>query len=143
MAGFIREPYIESFADAGSIKLFPLEDRNADKICCWRPSRTSAEDFCARHVLADRGEKLFLGPRPHVKMFFPVDRQYFVQKTVRLKGVATIATVMAAVEEFIVEAIDHVHGSGAEGAELYDRFVTCHFMISRAGGHNKLYIRTP
>jgi hypothetical protein len=142
--GFVREPYIESFVDvSSSVKLFVFEDRNTDKICCWSPAKMSAAEFCKRNVLSDRGEKVFAGPRPHVKMFFPIDGQYFVQKTVRLRGVATIETVLTAVQEFIVDAVRYVYGESVEGVEKYEQFVTCHFMISRAGGHNKLYIRTP
>lgn len=142
--GFSVTPYIDSFAANSTVTVFPLENRDTLKICCWYPARQPADRFVRANNLAEPDEKLFSGARPSIMFFIPMNQQCHVVKTVKLRGAATVERVLQALQIVIKDAIDYYIGVDTrESVEMYEKFITCHLMISRAGGHLKAYVRTP
>lgn len=143
--GFSTVSYIESFAGSPQVTVFPFENRETQKICCWNPARQRAADFVRANKIAEDDEKFFAGQRPLITMYFPVRQDSsYVAKAVRLRGGATVGRVMGAIETFIKDAIEYYYGAETpKGLKKYEGFTTCHIMVSRAGGYNKIYIRAP
>ena len=143
--GFWLEPYIPTFVAQSHVTVFPFENKETQKLACWYPAKQPADLFVKANNISQEGndEKLFGGDRPIVTFYMPIN-QYHVAKTIKLKGRATIQRMFETLQAFIKEAISYYYGTNTlESVKMYESFITCHLMISRAGGYNKVYIRTP
>lgn len=139
---FSTSPYVDTFAATSQMMVYPFEDQDTQRIYCWYPARYAALDFIkASNIAGD--QKLFNGARPLVTMYCPIDRKEYVSRSVRLKGAATVARVLQALQTFIEEALEFYHDQDKSVKPRFESFVTCHLVISRTGGHNKVYVRTP
>lgn len=106
-------------------------------------------------LLIDRRTNIFTGGTPVVTIYFPMKSDAFVVKTVRLQGVASYTRVLETVEAHLKDAVKFWmqqiatsnkvttrSSSESRAASFLDGFNTCHLMVSRGGGYNKIYVRT-
>jgi hypothetical protein len=145
LVGFSREPFIPSFVGNASVKVLPFQDVETQKLYCWFPAKQTATEFCSQNNLWTRTDKNVLpGRTPIVKLHMPIKDQFFISKTVRIKGAGSLLKVLETIESFVKDAVAYWFGQDSvEGVDTLSRFTTCHLMVSRAGGYHKIYIRSP
>jgi len=170
LVGFSVQPFLGdgAFKNNSAIKLLAFVNADNQKLACWYPRKQSAREFCKVNNI--RGEDLtpqlpkdlntniFTGKKPVVTIYFPMKSDAFVVKTVRLQGVASYTRVLETVEAHLKDAVKFwtqqqqqqdatnkkvtTRSSESHAASFLDGFVTCHLMVSRGGGYNKIYVRT-
>jgi hypothetical protein len=129
------------------VKIQPFVDDATQKVHCWSPAKKTAREFCVHANIGQQlknKNSLFFGRTPIVTLFMPIKQQFFLSKSVRIQGTPTFVKVLETIETFIKDAIAYWYGhESVEGVDTLSGFTTCHLMVSRAGGYNKIYIRTP
>jgi hypothetical protein len=158
LVGFSVQPFLGdgAFKNNSAIKLLAFVNADNQKLACWYPRKQSASEFCkVNNIRGDpKTPNIFTGDKPIVTIHFPMKSEAFVVKTVRLQGVASYTRVLETVETHLKDAVKFwtqqeaatrtatTRSSESHAASYLDGFVTCHLMVSRGGGYNKIYVRT-
>jgi hypothetical protein len=149
--------FVPNFAGQTQARRLPFEDLTG-AVRCWSIGRQSAEEFCARGIEASfpvfRTES---GRSTWIKVHFPIRDAFFLATRVRIQGAPTLVNVLRAVEDFARRAVEigyttppgwkpspsssqpSTHTSYAE--EVLRGLQCCYLVVSRGGGHKKVYVR--
>jgi hypothetical protein len=155
-----REPFIRAFSR--NVRVMPFEDMSG-AVKCWSMGRQSAEDFCRSHGINMSFPVFTMETRRYttVKLFFPIRTDFYLTTIARIQGAPTLLNILKAIEEFAQLAIDIGYGitdtpappmlpSAASAASAAQTAAShkamrglrcCHLVVSRSGGHNKIFVR--
>jgi hypothetical protein len=149
-----REPFIHTFSK--NVRVLPFEDVTG-AIKCWSMGRQSAEEFCKSQGINMSFPVFAMETRRFttVKLFFPVRNSFYLSTLTKIHGAPTLINILKAIETFAQLAIDIGYGivgasppsgTATENAavdvpKILRGLQCCHLVISRSGGHNKVYVR--
>jgi len=154
-----REPFIRTFSK--NVRVMPFEDVTG-AVKCWSMGRQSAEEFCKSHGINTSFPVFTMETRRFttVKIFFPIRSAFYLTTVTRIHGAPTLINILKAIEEFAQLAIDIGYGisetssdpsqaapapapapAPVQHTKVWRGLRCCHLVISRSGGHNKVFVR--
>jgi len=152
--GVTREPYVAPGSFAESYGTLPLEDAASGRTVCWRMGAETAEEFLA-HGVKDADKVLFR--TPELRVFFPIAHggpagTYFAVKEVSVRGAATLARVLKAIElaakhcvaAHLLQDLGRKQVTLADVHEALQGTRTCYLLCRRLGpqqGGNQVFVR--
>ena len=126
------------------MKQWKFED-SRDRALYWQPAVQGADDFCNRSGMMGSMRVLFRTPQ--IKMFVPVYTHYYVTRTVRLRGQATVRAIMRALHDFARKAYAFyvVNDLGQKPYEqlvneMMQNLYIGRLLCRRTGGSNQVYV---
>jgi len=126
------------------IKQWKFED-SRDHALYWQPALQTADDFCNHSGMMGSMRVLFR--TSHIKMFIPVYTHYYVTRTVRLRGQATVRAIMRALHDFARKAYAFyiVNDLGQKAyentvSEMMQSLHISRLLCRRTGGSNQVYV---
>lgn len=126
------------------IKQWKFENSH-DETLYWHPASQTADEFCSNSGIMGSSQVLFRNPQ--IKMFIPVQTHYYATRIVRLRGQATVKSILRAIYEFARKAYAYyiVNELGQKPyvhsvMSLMHGMYVARLLCRRVGGSNHVYV---